>query len=168
MTLSIIGLCGYAQVGKDTAAANMPGWTRFAFADALKADLAPMLSDIGCDLDKPLDKAKARPLLVAWGATARAFQPNYWIERLFRALDFARLNAEIPRVVITDVRYSNEVKAILDCGGKVVRIHRPGYGPANSEEHTSFFKIESDHDLPEVMNGGTPEELGRKVLGVAR
>ena len=166
MTLSIIGLCGYAGVGKDTAAANMPGWVRFAFADALKADLAPLLADIGCDLANPDHKAKARPLLVAWGATARAFAPDYWIERLFRAIGFHSANTGGKQIVITDVRYSNEVQAILDLGGKVIRIRRSGYGPANSEEHTSFFQIESDHDLPEVVNGGTPEELGKNVLEV--
>lgn len=166
--MKIIGLCGYAQVGKDTAARHMPGWARFAFADSLKADLAALLSDIGCDLANPEHKFKARPFLVAWGATARAFVPDYWIERLLRAIGFHTANTGCRQIVVTDVRYSNEVQAILDLGGKVIRIHRNGYGPANAEEYFSFDQLESDHCLPEVMNSGTPEELGAAVLRQAR
>lgn len=160
MTTHLIGLCGYAQSGKDTAAANMPNWHRFAFADALKADLLTLLADVGCNLSDADHKAKARPLLVAWGATARAFCPAYWIERLFRAVDFAQRD----RVVISDVRYPNEVLEILARGGQVVRIERPGIGPANSEEARSIGEIERMFCLPRITNDCDPAELGRRVL----
>lgn len=163
MTTSLIGLCGYARAGKDTAAANMPGWHRFAFADALKADLEPLLSDVGCDLTNSEHKTWARPLLVAWGATARAFRPAYWVERLFRAIDFAKRE----RVVISDVRYPNEVAEILKRGGRVVRIIRPGIEPANDEEARSIAQIERDFCLPMVKNDWSPHELGEAVLKLA-
>lgn len=162
MTTTLIGLCGYARTGKDTAAANMPGWHRFAFADALKSDLAPLLADVGCDLADAEHKTTARPLLVAWGATARAFRPAYWVERLFRAIDFSKRE----RVIITDVRYPNEVAEILRRGGVVVRIVRPGIGPANDEEARSIAQIERDFCLPMVKNDWSPSDLGAAVLRV--
>lgn len=161
----IIGLCGYARVGKDSAAANMPGWKRYAFADALKRDLEPILKMVNCDLANPEHKVKARPMLVAWGATARAFFPGFWVHRLWDILHDNLKDST--RTVISDVRYPNEVKAILDMGGQVVRIFRNGYGPANDEEGNSIREIDATYCLPAVANDSTPEELGRRVLMIA-
>lgn len=158
---SLIGLSGFAQVGKDTAALYMPGYQRFAFADPLKQDLTPLLEMIGCDLSNPEHKAMARPLLVEWGRTARRFQPDFWIERTMAQV--LKSNAE--HVAITDVRYCNEVDEILANGGAVIRIERPGHGPANEEERMSFALIEKKHpQLPKVLNDDTPETLARRVL----
>lgn len=161
----IIGLCGYAGVGKDSAAANMPGWKRYAFADALKHDLMPLLEMVGCNLAKPEHKAMARPLLVAWGATARKFSPGFWIFRVTNEL-FENRQAGI-KTVVSDVRYPNEVQAILDLGGQVVRIFRNGYGPANDEEANSIREIDAKFCLPAVSNDRTPKELGQNVLKIA-
>jgi len=163
---NLIGLCGYALAGKDTAARNMEGWTRFAFADRLKADLLPMLEDIGCTLENPSHKAMVRDLLVAWGKTARKFKPGYWIGRLFDgSLGVADAINSGQSIVITDVRYPNEVARILAEGGIVVFIDRPNVRPANSEEATSIDEILCRwQTIPVVHNNGTKEDLGRKVL----
>jgi hypothetical protein len=70
-------------------------------------------------------------------------------------------------VVVTDVRYKNEVAAILARGGKVVRLHRPGLGPANREEERSIAEIEATWALPVVANYGTPADLGQRVMKCA-
>ncbi len=162
--MKIIGLCGYSRTGKDTAAANMPGWTRFAFADALKEDLHSFADLLHVQISRftPEEKEKFRPLMVAWGATARTFSPGFWIRRLRTAIDL--FPPENPKIVITDVRYRDEVDAIYRWGGKVVYIERPGYSPGNDEEKRSFKEI--DVKLPVVVNDSTPEELGKRVLGV--
>ncbi|MEK8023238.1 MAG: hypothetical protein AAB229_05455 [Candidatus Hydrogenedentota bacterium] len=157
---TLIGLSGFARVGKDTAAMNMRGFTRFAFADPLKADIAPLLEMIGCDIMIPHHKEKARPLLVEWGATARRFNPNFWIERTLRAIR----ESPSDKIAITDVRYANEVAAILAQGGKVIRIDRPAHGPANAEERLSFELLDRRYPaLPRVMNDSTPEILGARI-----
>lgn len=171
--MKLLGLCGFAQVGKDTAAANMPGWTRMAFADALKDDLKPLLDSLGVDLTDPAQKEKARPLLVAYGATARAFRPLYWVDRLFGEMAFQKLIArghgnEAPLFVVTDVRYPNEVNRILTDGGKVVYLLRPGVQAANDEETRSIGEILERYRIPVVLNAGTPEELGARVLALAK
>lgn len=160
--MKLIGLCGYAQSGKDSAASTMKGWYRAAFADHLKKDLHPLLQMVGCDVSNPAHKAIARGLLVEWGRTARAFKPAFWIDRLFSGL------RENGKIVITDVRYANEIRAIVDRGGIVVRILRPGYGPANEEEALSFKAIEAKFHLPIIRNNGTLQSLGKRVLEVAK
>lgn len=166
MTTNLIGLIGFAMVGKDTAAANMPGWTRFAFADRIKRDTGWFLDEIGCRVQEPTHKAMARELFVVWGNLARIFKPDYWIEHSFDVPDGITDALETGAdVVITDVRYSNECERILAEGGRLVLITRPRYGPANATEAKSIAEIlERWPAIPTIKNTGTKEELGRAVL----
>jgi hypothetical protein len=166
--VELIGLCGYAQVGKDTAAANMPGYRRLAFADPLKADLATLIHEVyGIDVwaPTPEEKAVIRPLLVAHGAGKRMQDPDYWVNKI---MTLARHATEGP-IVVTDVRYANEVQKIRQAGGQVVVIRRGDIGPANEEEERSFREIAARFPyLPIVLNDGTPKELGQAVLDAVR
>ena len=171
----LIGLCGYAQVGKDTAARFMPGWRREAFGDELRADLAPVLQQIdrvafanGWADGLHLRELK-RPVLVAYAEAMRAIEPTYWVGRLWGQL----AERSYGNVVITDVRNVHEVERILDPGFGfislgIIFIDRPGYGPANEVEAKSIQEIMArwPDRFPRVVNDGTPEELGAKILGV--
>lgn len=150
----IIGLCGYAKVGKDTIAARLPGFHRAAFADELKNDVEPLAKKLGLDLHYAEDKELFRPVLVEYGRAARKKDPDIWINRLARY--------EQGNVVITDVRYSNEVEFITDNGGIVFRIERAGRGPANGEELSSFMRIEQVHPLMPRINNN-PDDLGESA-----
>lgn len=145
----IIGLCGYAQVGKDTAAAGLENFTRLAFADALKREVQTMLVEAGMPVDLTDDAAKVewRPLLVLWGRKRREQDPAYWIKRLIVRAAFLKLSLRGDDIVLTDVRYLNEAQWVVDHGGRGVYIDRPGFGPANEEEGRS---------IPEVLNSGLP------------
>ena len=84
----IIGLSGYARVGKDTAAEALMkrGFVRVAFADALKSDVVNALCDSigevnGPDINVPelvtrSCKETFRPLLVEYGRAMRSLQPG--------------------------------------------------------------------------------------------
>lgn len=150
----LIGLCGYAKVGKDAIASAL-GWPRRAFADALKDDLRPVLTRLGLDLANTDDKAKARALLVEYGRLGRLADPECWVKRI-----------ALPPgdCIVADVRYCNEVHFILSNGGKVVRIERSGVIPANEEELKSIAEIDAEYDLPFVDNNGTPYDAAVKVL----
>jgi hypothetical protein len=50
-------------------------------------------------------------------------------------------------VFVTDVRFLNEAQWIIDSGGFLVHVSRPGIGPANSDEHKEFSKYKSLIDL---------------------
>jgi hypothetical protein len=166
-SINLIGLCGFAFAGKDTAAANMSGFTRHAFADRLKKDLLHLLDEIGCKLTEPTHKAMARDLLVEWGRTARKFKPDHWITRAFddHEAGIVRDIQDGNRVVITDVRYPNECERVLSEGGVVIMIRRPGIGPANKEEALTIDQIVKRWPtLPYVMNDKGKEDIGKAVL----
>jgi hypothetical protein len=74
-----------------------------------------------------------------------------------------------PNAVITDVRFQNEAEAIVERGGKVWRLERPGHGPIN--DHVS------EHDMDEwpfdlvLPNDGSIQDLRariRRLLTTAR
>lgn len=176
----LVGLCGYARSGKDTAAEVLikAGFTRVAFADALKLDVLIALqrsaqivnrADTGQStggiqvttglFSSPATKERFRPLLVEYGRAMRALSPGYWIDRM--AADVIGID----RVVVTDVRYQNEVSWVQENGGVVIYLDRPGIGPANQEEHDSFSQIKQDFT---VVNDGTIEELHQAVEQIVR
>jgi hypothetical protein len=151
MTRRLVGLSGYAGVGKDALQSAL-GFNRCAFADALKADLAPLLAKL-----PPHTKTQIRPLLVEYGRTARRIDPDYWVKR-----------AVVPDgdVAFTDCRYRNETKFILSLGGIIIRVHRPGVGPANEEEERTIAEIDATWKFPSVVNDGTPADAAGKVLEI--
>lgn len=168
--IKLIGISGYARSGKDTAAKALIdiGWTRKAFADALKRDAGMALRNslIAGNFNPPQEgvapwftdpsmKETYRPFLVEYGRAMRALRPEYWIARL--ALEIRPDSC----YVITDVRYANEAEWIRRHGGKVVEIVRPGVGPANDEEKNSMLAFKPDMH---IYNNGTVETLRERLL----
>lgn len=173
--ITLVGLCGFARSGKDTAAGALleMGWSRFAFADPLKQDIAGLLkrglSAVPLD-ENPralswlgematVNKSRLRPLLVSYGAAMREFNPNYWIDRLNHTAEFKACRQ--PRV-ITDVRYINEAEWVRSLGGVILTITRPGIGPANAEEADKTAAVKPD---AEILNTGSVDDLHRAVRG---
>ena len=141
----IIGLMGYAQSGKDTAYQELikiKGFEKFkrkAFADMLKLEAISMLSAINVyETTETLNEKKElyRPLLVWLGEFRRRQKPLYWIDKVIDKVIDKEKN-----IIITDVRYWNEVKAIQEMGGIVIHILRNGTYPANEEEQRSIEEI---------------------------
>ncbi len=146
MTPEIVGLAGYAGSGKDALGAHLRarGWQRVAFADEVKAKAR----ELGWDGNK--DDA-GRRLLQEVGMIARREDPCHWIRKAF-----ALIRKE--RVVITDVRFPNEVHAIRERGGRVLRVVRGGVGPCNNHEsETALDRVELDGT---VWNISTEASLG--------
>lgn len=165
--MKLVGFSGYARSGKDTAARALlsRGWTRLAFADALKDDLRRMtrraLFEAGTPAtDEFLDawdvenKELVRPLMVEHGRLMRLRDPGHWIRRAEAAMPAGD-------VAVTDVRYADEVSWIRRRGGIVVEIIRPGVTAANAEEAESLKALSPDTT---VINSRTVEELHRQVL----
>ena len=164
----LIGLAGYAQVGKDTAAEALieQGFTRFAFADTLKREVNDMLRAVGFNVNfnEIEDKKFWRDLLVFWARKMRSIDRDYWITQLYQNINLRNDNLVDRGVVITDVRYMNEVEWVQEQGGKVVWIHRPGYYPANEEENMSFNVIrQRARNIINLDNNGTIEELHNNI-----
>ena len=143
----IIGLSGYAQVGKDTVANYLVsnyGFTKISFADPIREALYaldPKLTDYpglpGISLSWIVDRSgwesvkkdspEARRLLQRFGTEVgrQMFGKDFWVHQgLLRA-------KEHDKVVFADTRFMNEANAIRATGGQVWRIHKQGHGPVN-------------------------------------
>lgn len=173
----IVGLNGYATSGKDTAAHFFVERYRFehrAFADKLRQvlyDMNPIvypavnssLGLVGVRLVEVVDRygwdgakqlPEVRELLQRLGNSVRErLGKSVWIDACLRvASDY---------LVISDVRFPNEARAIKQLGGDMVRINRPGVGPAN--DHISEIALDHWPFDAVVSNDRTPDDLGRQI-----
>ena len=140
----IIGICGWAGTGKDTAANYLVGWHGFrrdSFAGALKDAVAAVFgwdrellegstleSRIWRETVDPwwsqrLGRPQLTPrwILQQWGTEVcrKSFHDDIWIAALEN-----RLRTRTGHTVISDVRFPNEIAAIRRAGGVCVWVQR--------------------------------------------
>jgi hypothetical protein len=149
----LIGLCGVARSGKDSAAQHLIdnfGFTKIAFADGVRqmalgidpyvhteqprhyteggapmARYSDVLKNIGYENAKALPDV--RRLLQRCGTEGgrKIFGDDVWVSAMAHRIGaLARRDANI---VISDVRFPNEAEFIRRVGGYVIRMLRPGY-----------------------------------------
>lgn len=172
----IIGLSGWARVGKDTVAdilVKEHGFVKLSFATPMRealyrlnprievADmqgihLATAVDGLGWENLKA-DSPDIRPLMQRLGTEVgrQMFGENFWV-------DLAMKEAEKhENVVFADCRFKNEAEAIRNAGGSIWRIERPGYEAAN--DHISEHDLD-DYAFNAVMsNDRGTEELVETV-----
>ena len=173
---NLIAFAGKKRSGKDTAASVLTrelGYTRVAFADAIREfleDVNPIvdagygyrLADLldwhGWDWEQVKAYPEVRGLMQRTGVSVRQFDPEFWVNAAFNNVE------PHSRIVVTDVRFPNEVDAILAKGGVVYRVVRPGL--ESTDSHISETAL--DHrDLPVLLNDGSVEDLYAKVRELA-
>ena len=159
----VVAIAGYARTGKDTIADAIfnlsenrnPEYCVLVtkFADALKQSVQEALEEVGLEVDafteNTEEKAKIRPLLVAYGEYARSRNPNVWVDQVIENLvDWTNeAPTGLSLTLIPDMRYANEYdKLEAECkkhGWKFVPIYisRIGFGPANAEEARSINEM---------------------------
>src|SRR5216684_2269957 len=158
MNLPLIGFCGQRQSGKDTAANYLIkryGYTRQAFADALKFDVWTTAAGMKMtysgwlefvDANKENPDHWVRPLLQAWGSMRRdLFGEGYWVRQV--TLE--------PRTAISDTRYPNEVDAIKEAGGVLIRLERTRHSISHLDLHSSETHVPSLEVDYVIHNNGT-------------
>jgi hypothetical protein len=163
----LIGLTGYAGVGKDAFADVLVehGFTKLGFADPMyrmATDLNGYVRRVLADCKGDWTEAKKRPAVRGYlqdlGQAGRDhIGPDVWVNALF-----AKVEAD--NVVVTNVRYENEAKGILDRDGVIIRIDRQGVGAVN--EHSSDAGLAFPFASLTVHNNGTLEDLRRIALEV--
>lgn len=167
---TIVGFCGAARSGKDTAAGFLVQerkFARIAFAGALKAMVCVgfglSLDDIeGDEKDEPLDWLGASPrrmmqtLGTEWGR--EYLGADVWVKVAWRRMH------ETPssHIVFSDVRFANEAQAIALSGGKVIRIVRDGARKVLN--HASEGGVEDKYIHSTIENNGTMAQFRAKVL----
>jgi hypothetical protein len=161
----IVGVCGFQGSGKDTVAdylVNVHGFRRISFAGTLKDAVSAIFgwdrellegrTKESRDWREKVDKWWAdklnmphltpRWVLQYWGTEVarKSFHDNIWIHSVEHKLATISDN-----VVISDVRFPNEIKSIKDAGGMVIRTHR---GPDPEWYHAA-----------EIVNKGPTKNL---------
>ena len=139
----IIGFVGFIGSGKDTAAdylVNFHGFRRDSFANTLKDAVAAVFGWDRVLLEGRTKEAREwreqrdewwsnrlgkditpRHILQYWGTEVcrQGFHDDIWIASLEN-----KMRKTSDNIVISDVRFPNEIKAIKSAGGKVVRVVR--------------------------------------------
>lgn len=183
--MEIFGILGKARSGKDTAASILVeefGFTRFAFADPLKDAFAEYHDIPRCYCDgvdeggNPVDReiqtafhdlqmygaVTIRQGLQRFGEAMRvAFGEDFWVNV---ADDLMRAGGG-ERIVLTDVRYDNEVALVRDLGGVILGIDRPGVEDVAAHKSEDLAKRLFEPGLCDtvISNGGTLEEFQDEV-----
>jgi hypothetical protein len=141
----VLGFTGLKGSGKDTAAAFVMEHLerrgvvghKLAFASPLKGMVRVLLEARGCptpfDYTDGQRKEAATPYLMGksarqvmqllgteWGRNLIA--PDLWIDTWRRSAEMALAKRRV--VVVTDVRFPNEVEAVCALGGRVYRVDR--------------------------------------------
>lgn len=153
----IIGITGYAGVGKDSFAMALEphGYRRRSFADPLKAiaeEMYPWVRILNRVLGRERAKRWCPPVRRAYQRLGTAVREHLsrdvWAEHLLRDTP--------PNTVIADVRYANEAELITRHRGIIVKINRPGYGPVNGHHSETLEGIVPTYV---VNNDGTLRDL---------
>lgn len=180
----IVGFTGHARTGKDTSGSILVerhGYVRDSFAKILKdfaydvdpfvqltdgtfVRYAELVDRVGVDVAKGHPDVRRYLQRTGTEGGRKHIHTDVWVRPVIeKALACA------DPVVITDVRFPNEVDAVRSNGGIVIRVNRPGYEAVNSHaSDAGIAALEVDHDID---NDGTIEDLAVKVetiLGLAQ
>jgi hypothetical protein len=152
----IIGLIGFKQVGKSTAAKYLAehGFARINMKDALVAELRKNFPDLlrelsqayHMDVDKLFENKPPamRALMQNYGTEVRrSDKDSYWTDKWKEAASY-----EGDNIVVDDVRFINEAEAVRSRGGILIRLVRPDItsGGTHSSE-TEQLQIVADHTI---------------------
>jgi hypothetical protein len=174
----IIGLSGYAQVGKDTVAQILVedyGYTRIGFADIIKKAayiLDPIITLDGMRLAHAVEKygwetskqvPEVRRILQVLGSEVgrELIDPQIWVELTMHSVH------PDDKIVISDVRFKNEAEEIKWKQGKIWRITRIDKdAPVNV--HRSETDMDSWNFDQYVSNNGNIEDLKEEIALIMR
>ena len=176
MLPQIIGITGKKFSGKDTLGNYLikkHNYKRFAFADALKEACRAIFNFD----DEQLYGNKKEEIDEFWNVTPRTiFQfvgtdlfrnqistvvpnigSNIWTEVLKKKILNEIVIDPNVKIIITDVRFENEIALIKELNGSCVRLKRNDIEYTDthcSEQYIDNFKVDLD-----ILNNGTKDEL---------
>lgn len=177
--MKLIGFCGKAESGKNTAADVVVDMVSgeykvgdLAFGDNVKKAAAELF-----DIDIKKFYFNKHDMSTFWGMThramlqqiatdvARQFNKDFWVKRL--AKDYAKVikirNPDV--VLITDVRFINEAEWIRKKGGIIIEITRQVDSALSycEQEHVSEAGIPQELINKTVTNNGSRKELRNRL-----
>lgn len=132
----------------------------------------------GCKVQKMEMTPRLFMQLLGTEAGREILHPNIWVNALFA--DYTCIHCgqtpcseghnsvkggttKFPKWIITDVRFPNEAKAVIDHGGILIRVERPSIR-VEGKEHASETGLDDyKHFDYTIINNGTIEDLIEKV-----
>jgi hypothetical protein len=174
----ILGFCGAAGAGKDTVAQYIYEYAgplgsarRLAFAEPMRDMLLALGIPEKYMYDRELKEQPvpgfgrsyrqlAQTLGTEWGRQLHG--ENFWVNAL--AARVAKAKEDI--ILISDVRFPNEVEWLHRTGGFLVKVHRPGV--AAIEQHES--EMHYHNFLPDIylLNDAGKDNLKEEALRALR
>ena len=168
---SIIAFAGQKGSGKDTCADYLVehyGYTKYAFATPIK-DICRTLFDLSeeqlyGDLRETIDERYSqtpRQLLQKFGTDfcRDMIDQEFWINYFKRWAK--RTDLQNDKIVISDVRFQNEMDAVNDLGGRVFAIKRPGHDESADQHVSEQQHLIGYHGI--IHNDGTIDSLVSQV-----
>jgi hypothetical protein len=162
----IIGISGKMGSGKDTVGqmiidSQHINWSIAKFADKLKK-IAHLMT--GYPIEDMYSQEGKHKFMPEWGMTIRDFQIKLGTEAVRDGIHqdgwilalFADYKEGEDNWIITDVRFPNEVKAIEQRGGVVVRINRSGI---DRIDHVSETALDDYPFCEVIVNEGSLSDL---------
>ena len=168
----IIGLCGFIGAGKGCVAdilVERHNFTKESYANSLK-DACSIIFGWNREMlegstpesrawretkdewwSKKLDREFSPRLalqLMGTEAGRDVFHPDLWVHTVMRRCEKAPWN----NYVIADVRFPNEIKAIRDSGGRVIRVRR-----GDDPEWFALARECNLQNTPELMRNAYPD-----------
>tara|TARA_B100001939_G_scaffold348148_1_gene373194 strand:- start:10894 stop:11451 length:558 start_codon:yes stop_codon:yes gene_type:complete len=175
-----VGITGRAGSGKDTLADYLVakhGFTKYTLSTPLKQAINAMFGwNMAMWEDRKWKETKhrltgvsprqlAQTLGTEWGR--RLVGEDLWIRLLEDRINRDLINKTGLKIVVPDIRFSNEAQWLKSKGGTIVQIHR--IGVAHASAHVSELGI--SHRLVDINihNNGSLEEFlatSSRLLGV--
>lgn len=174
----VIGLAGHMGSGKDTIAdylVRTRGFTVVRFSDALREEVLntlprTLLAIARATYEGPIDNALTRTmvyvlkppiircLLQEWGTELRRAElENYWVRKWHERAD------GLDRVVVPDLRFPNELRAVRSVGGRVAYVYRPGHPGDSHASERGLDAVSPSSFTHHFSNVGTVADLEAQV-----
>lgn len=175
----LIGICGLKGSGKDTIAKMLPiEWKKMAFADTLKDITATLFGwdrfmlegsteqsrkwreEVSNYWSKELGIANFTPRLALQTLGTDVFRDHFNQDIWVKVLKHKIINSN-DNIVVTDVRFPNEVEMIKSVGGKIVQVIRgdlPEWWPVAEELNNKHIYGPNDLEKWKCLEGIHPSE----------
>lgn len=135
-------------------------WLLFSVVHRRLPRVQDVIAWFGYDASKKLFPEYRRLLQVFGTEVGRElFGENVWVEKLIGSLE------GLDKVVVSDVRFPNEVRALKERGAVLIKIVSERTA-ADEDSHPSEIDLEDENFHYIIDNSGTVEDLRVKVLSL--